>query len=87
MIAKLRQHLDEGVLQLVDRDMTEVLTIAERLSKTHTHTSGHRSFDILHIAAALQLEADAFLSFDGKQNTLAAAEGLATLLALHSPET
>lgn len=87
MITKLRQHLDEGLLQLVDRDMTAVLTIAESLSKTRTHTGGHRSFDILHIAAALQLEAAAFLSFDGNQNTLAAAEGLATPLALHSPET
>jgi len=87
MIAKLRQHLDEGILQFVDRDMTEVLNLAERLSKSRTHTGGHRSFDILHIAAALQLEADAFLSFDGNQNTLAAAEGLATPLSLHSPET
>lgn len=87
MIAKLRQHLDEGVLQLVDRDITAVLTIAESLSKSRTHMGGHRSFDILHIAAALQLEADTFLSFDGNQNTLAAAKGLATPLALHSPET
>jgi hypothetical protein len=87
MITKLRQHLDEGLLQLVGRDMTAVLTIAESLSKTRTHTGGHRSFDILHIAAALQLEVEAFLSFDGNQNTLAAAEGLATPLALHSPET
>lgn len=87
MIAKLRQHLDEGVLKLVDQELTAVLGIAERLSKTRTHTGGHRSFDILHIAAALQLEADAFLSFDGNQNALAAAEGMTTPLALHSSET
>lgn len=87
MIAKLRQHLDEGVLKLVDQELTAVLGIAERLSKTRTHTGGHRSFDILHIAAALQLEANAFLSFDGNQNALAAAEGMTTPLALHSSET
>jgi len=87
MIAKLKQHLDQGVLRLIDRDLTKVLTLAERVSKARTFTGGHRSFDVLHIAAALELEADAFLSFDGNQNRLAAAEGLAIPLALHSPET
>ena len=87
MIAKLKQHLDQGVLRLVDRDLTQVLTLAERISKSRIHTGGHRSFDVLHIAAALELEADTFLSFDGNQNTLAAAEGLATPLAFHSSET
>jgi len=87
MIAKLKQHLDQGVLRLVDRDLTQVLTLAERISKSRIHTGGHRSFDVLHIAAALELEADTFLSFDGNQNTLAAAEGFATPLALHSSET
>ena len=86
MIAKLGEHLEQRVLQLVDRDLSHVLALAERLSKSRTHTGGHRSFDVLHIAAALELEADVFLSFDGNQNALAAAEGLATPLALHSPE-
>ncbi len=86
MITKLKQHLDQGVLRLMDRDLTKVLTLAERISRARTFTGGHRSFDVLHIAAALELEADVFLSFDGNQNTLAAAEGLITPLALHSPE-
>lgn len=87
MIAKLRQHLEQGVLQLVERDLGQILILAERVSKARTYSGGHRSFDVLHIAAALELDADAFLSFDGNQNTLAAAEGLATPLALHSRET
>jgi predicted nucleic acid-binding protein len=87
MISDLKEDLDNGSVVVAELDWMSVLIFAERLSKTRTHTGGHRSFDILHIAAALQLEADAFLSFDGNQNTLAAAEGLATPLAHHSPET
>jgi predicted nucleic acid-binding protein len=87
MISDLKEDLDNGSVVVAELDWMNTLIFAERLSKTRTHTGGHRSFDILHIAAALQLEADAFLSFDGNQNTLAAAEGLATPLALHSPET
>jgi predicted nucleic acid-binding protein len=87
MISDLKEDLDNGSVVVAELDWMNTLIFAERLSKTRTHTGGHRSFDILHIAAALQLEADAFLSFDGNQNTLAAAEGLATPLALHSPDT
>jgi predicted nucleic acid-binding protein len=87
MISDLKEDLDNGSVVVAELDWMNTLIFAERLSKTRTHTGGHRSFDILHIAAALQLEADAFLSFDGNQNTLAAAEGLATPLDLHSPET
>lgn len=86
MIAKLGEHLEQGVLQLVDRDLSHVLALAERLSKARTFAGGHRSFDVLHIAAAMELEADIFLSFDGNQNALAAAEGMGTPLADHSAE-
>jgi predicted nucleic acid-binding protein len=37
---------------------------------------GHRGFDILHVAAALQLQAAEFLTFDANQRRLANAEGL-----------
>ncbi len=81
MIAKLRQHLDRDAIRLADGHLTQVLALAERVSKARTFLGGHRSFDVLHIAAALEMEADAFLSFDANQNALAAAEGLATPLA------
>ncbi len=53
-----------------------VLAEAKRLSATHTLVGGHRAFDILHVATALQLEAGVFLTFDENQRTLAKAEGL-----------
>lgn len=57
-----------------------VLDEAKRLSATHTVIGGHRGFDILHVAAALVLEADRFLTFDRNQKKLATAEGLAVPL-------
>ena len=57
-------------------NLAEVVAEAQRLSATHTVTGGHRGFDILHVAAALHLKADRFLTFDGNQRKLAGAEGL-----------
>jgi predicted nucleic acid-binding protein len=37
---------------------------------------GTRSLDLLHVAAALALEAKVFLSFDDRQRKAAASEGL-----------
>jgi len=85
MIAKLRQHLDQQVIHLVESDLLQVTLVAERVSKAHTYLGGHRSFDVLHVAAALAMDAEAFLSFDGNQNALAAAEGLSVPLAEEAP--
>ena len=49
---------------------------AKRLSAMHTRTGGHRGFDILHVAATLQLKGERLLTFDGNQKKLADAEGL-----------
>ena len=48
-----------------------------RLSTAHTSTLGTRAYDITHVAGALILGADTFLSFDLKQRTLAIQVGLA----------
>jgi hypothetical protein len=37
-----------------------------------TVTGGHRAFDILHVAAAVHLGADEFLTFDSNQRKLPA---------------
>jgi predicted nucleic acid-binding protein len=51
---------------------------AQRLSRKHTAELGCRSLDILQVATALVLKAEAFLTFDRVQASLARAEGLAT---------
>ena len=50
--------------------------LAARLSEQHSATVGSRSFDIVHVAVAKLLRARPFVSFDGRQRTLAAAVGL-----------
>jgi len=49
---------------------------ASLLSTNHSATTGTRSLDILHVAAAKSLRAAEFISFDGRQRTLASAAGL-----------
>ena len=57
-------------------NLADVLIEAKRLSATHTLTGGHRSFDILHVAAAKKMRAQHFLTFDANQRLLAQTEGL-----------
>jgi len=56
--------------------LAAIVAEAKRLSATHSLTGGHRSFDILHVAAALNMKAARLLTFDGNQKKLAKAEGL-----------
>lgn len=59
-------------------NLSDVLIEAERISATHTLSGGHRSFDIIHVAAANVAGADIFLTFDKNQSTLARKLGLKT---------
>ena len=75
-LAHLLADLDSGAVVMVSADPAAVHREAERLSASYTKTGGHRALDILHIATALVLEAEEFISFDINQRKLAAAEGL-----------
>lgn len=65
-----------GKMVFLPSDKDGILARAELLSCSHTESAGQRAYDILHVAAALELGASEFWSFDGKQRALAAAEGL-----------
>jgi predicted nucleic acid-binding protein len=67
-----------GVLIAAAPVLTDVMTEAERLSATHSETLGTRSLDILHVACALVLGIEEFLTFDKRQLALARATGLKT---------
>lgn len=47
-----------------------------RISAAQTLTAGSRAYDITHVAAAVVIKANTFLSFDGRQRTLAGSVGL-----------
>jgi len=65
-----------GRVVIVPCNLADVLSRARKLSAAHTLTGGHRAFDILHVAAALECKAGQFLTFDANQRKLAQAEGL-----------
>jgi len=75
-LADLQADLRNGALVIVSADAVAVHQEAERLSATYTKSTGHRAFDVLHVATALVLEAKYLLSFDASQRKLARAEGL-----------
>ena len=68
---------EEALLVHQAIDWTGVLREAEKLGANHNETIGCRSADLFHIAAAVQLGCEQFLTFDIKQTALAKAVGLA----------
>jgi hypothetical protein len=65
-----------GLWQLPDYDPVDVYSRAESLSRRYTSILGARSLDILHVAAAVVLDASAFVTHDDRQARLAKAAGL-----------
>jgi predicted nucleic acid-binding protein len=73
---RLEADLAAGAVIAVTLPMPPVLALARRLTAAHSATLGTRAFDVVHVAAALHLEAHAFLTFDARQLALARAAGL-----------
>ena len=65
-----------GFLVLTPVPADELHHKARQLSDRYTPTLGTRSLDLLHVAAALVLEAKVFFSFDDRQRKAATSEGL-----------
>jgi len=65
-----------GFLVPTPVDADELHRKARQLSDCHTPALGTRTLDLLHVAAALLLEAKVFFSFDDRQRKAAASEGL-----------
>ncbi|MBV9300712.1 MAG: type II toxin-antitoxin system VapC family toxin [Acidobacteriaceae bacterium] len=55
-----------------------VFDMCAELARRHAAHLGTRTLDSFHVASALQLNADAFWTFDDRQLKLAEAEGLKT---------
>lgn len=51
----------------------------DELSLRYTARRGYRTYDLMHVSAALLWQCDGFWSFDGKANDLAKREGLKVL--------
>jgi predicted nucleic acid-binding protein len=65
-----------GHLRQADILWRSALDRAAELSRRYTPKLGTRSLDVLHVACALELRFDHFLTFDIRQQQLAASAGL-----------
>jgi predicted nucleic acid-binding protein len=74
--ARLQHYLTRRALLDVAMDMDAALALATKLSRAHTERLGARAIDLLHVASALTLESEQFLTTDARQAQLAKAEGL-----------
>ena len=70
------EDLANGVFQIHPVPAGTLYPLAIELAQRHSATLGTRSLDLLHVAAAMILKADLFLSFDERQKKAAKAEGL-----------
>jgi hypothetical protein len=75
-LARLERLTVRRALLEVTLDMDATLTRAVNLSTAHTERLGARAIDLLHVACALTLESELFLTTDLRQAHLAKAEGL-----------
>ncbi|MCC6663018.1 MAG: type II toxin-antitoxin system VapC family toxin [Polyangiaceae bacterium] len=77
--ADFESDLAEGRLQLVDALWRRMLDLAAELSQEHTAKLGTHTLDVLHVASALALGAQRFVTYDTRQAALAKAVKLRVL--------
>ena len=75
-LARLERFMARRLLLVVAVDMDTAIAPAAKLSTAHTERLGARAIDLLHVASALTLESEQFLTTDARQAQLAKTEGL-----------
>jgi len=76
IISRFHEHESEGVYYRPQLSWAETFRYAVDLPGNHTGNTGSRSLDILHVASALSIKADRFLTLDIRQSKLAHLAGL-----------
>jgi len=76
-LRNIEEDLDDGTLIHQPLDWTVSLRQAESVAERFGWTNPCRSLDLWHIAAALDIQAGAFVTFDKHQCALAKAAGFA----------
>ncbi len=82
-LSDLESDFASGHLRQADILWRAALNQAAELSQRHTAKLGTRSLDVLHVACALELKLRHFLTFDERQQRLAAAAGLKAVRLSH----
>ena len=76
LIRLLEQEVRIGYWPHVEFDWTDAVRTAGELRAEHSLRMVVRAMDLFHVAIAIEIGADALLSFDGDQVALAEAAGL-----------
>lgn len=74
-IELFRARMRRGLYFFPEIERAELMTAFEQLS-AKTALNGCRTMDVLHVACALHLRVDAFVTFDARQAALAREVGL-----------
>ena len=75
-LARLVAWVSRGALKELVMDMDFAMDRARELSAKRSEKTGARAIDLLHVACALLLESEVFLTSDQRRAALAKAEGL-----------
>ena len=76
IMSRFEEHEKSGIYYRPQLDWSAIFIHAIDLSTKHSASIGSRSLDILHVASALSINADRFLTLDNRQTKLAALSGL-----------
>ena len=79
-LSRLQRLLDRTVFLEVAADWADATRRVRALSGVHPERTGARGFDLLHVAFALELESETFLTSDERQGEVARAAGLKVVL-------
>ena len=81
-LARLEHLLTRRALLDVALDLDAVIARAAKLSGAHAGRIGARAIDLLHVASALALESEQFLTTDSRQAQLAKCEGMKVVMVV-----
>jgi predicted nucleic acid-binding protein len=82
IMSKFDEHKKEGIYYHPKLNWAEIWNMSLDVSKNHTGISGSRSLDILHVASAIALKFNQFVTLDIRQADLAKRAGLKCLKVL-----
>ena len=86
IIRLLEQEVRIGYWPHVEFDWTDAVRTAGELRAEHSLRMVVRAMDLFHIAIAIEIGADALLSFDTKQIALAQSAGLTVINLAQDPQ-
>ncbi len=77
--ARFADHESKGIYYRPQISWADTFKYAVDLSRKHTRRTGSRALDILHVASALSMKADRFLTLDERQSRLVSFAGITNI--------